>query len=266
MKTIYLKELKLTRKMLMIWLVLIVMLTGFAAIEFIVLKDAMGEIAALAESFPKIILILFGLNGVRIDTPLGAYQCMVFWTNLLAFFYAGFSGVFAVSRDERSGTSEFLFSKPYKRSTIIWAKIWAAVTNLMVFSLTIGIMSYLCIILPLGDLRITGTHIITTLGILLTQIVLFSIGLFISGLTKNYKAASLYTLLTVAAFYVISFILDYAGIMAFLKVLTPVGYFNVVSVSENGLSPFYILLSLIITLAGCFMTVRLYERKDLHAS
>ncbi|WP_092241637.1 hypothetical protein [Lacrimispora sphenoides] len=73
MKTIYLKELKLTRKMLMIWLVLIVMLTGFAAIEFIVLKDAMGEIAALAESFPKIILILFGLNGVRIDTPLGAY-------------------------------------------------------------------------------------------------------------------------------------------------------------------------------------------------
>ncbi len=136
----------------------------------------------------------------------------------------------------------------------------------MVFSLTIGIMSYLCIILPLGDLRITGTHIITTLGILLTQIVLFSIGLFISGLTKNYKAASLYTLLTVAAFYVISFALDYAGIMAFLKVLTPVGYFNVVSVSENGLSPFYILLSLIITLAGCFMTVRLYERKDLHAS
>ncbi len=73
-------------------------------------------------------------------------------------------------------------------------------------------------------------------------------------------------MLTVAAFYVISFALDYAGIMAFLKVLTPVVYFNVVSVSENGLSPFYILLSLIITLAGCFMTVRLYERKDLHAS
>ena len=97
MKTIYLKELKQTQKTLVIWLVLIVMLTGFAAIEFIVLKDAMGEIAAMAESFPKIILILFGLNGVRVDTPLGAYQCMVFWTNLLAFFYAGFSGIFAVS-------------------------------------------------------------------------------------------------------------------------------------------------------------------------
>ncbi|CUX72326.1 ABC-2 family transporter protein [Clostridium sp. C105KSO15] len=266
MKTIYLKELKLTQKTLVIWLVLIVMLTGFAAIEFIVLKDAMGEIAAMAESFPKIILILFGLNGVRVDTPLGAYQCMVFWTNLLAFFYAGFSGIFAVSREERFGTSEFLFSKPYKRSAIIWAKIGAAVTNLFVLSLTVGIMSYLCIILPLGDLSITGVHIITTLGIFLTQVVLFSVGIFISGLVKNYKTASLFTMLTVTTFYVISFALDYIGTMDFLKVLTPVSYFNVVSVSENGLSPFYILLSLIIILAGCFMAIRLFERKDLRNS
>ncbi|MBW4846672.1 MAG: ABC transporter permease [Lachnospiraceae bacterium] len=266
MKTIYLKELKLTQKTLVIWLVLIVMLTGFAAIEFIVLKDAMGEIAAMAVSFPKIILILFGLNGVRVDTPLGAYQCMVFWTNLLAFFYAGFSGIFAVSREERFGTSEFLFSKPYKRSAIIWAKIGAAVTNLFVFSLTVGIMSYLCIILPLGDLSITGVHIITTLGIFLTQVVLFSVGIFISGLAKSYKTASLFTMLTVTAFYVISFALDYIGTMDFLKVLTPVSYFNVVSVSENGLSPFYILLSLIIILAGCFMAIRFFERKDLRNS
>ena len=266
MKTIYLKELKLTRKTLVIWLLLIVMLTGFAAIEFIVLKDAMGEIAALAESFPKIILILFGLNGVRIDTPLGAYQCMVFWINLLAFFYAGFSGVYAVSREERFGTSEFLFSKPYKRSTIIWAKIGAAVTNLIVFSLAVGITSYLCIVLPLGDLSITGVHIITTLGILLTQMVLFSIGILISGLVKSYKTASLLTMLTVAAFYAISFALDYNGALDFLKVLTPVSYFNVVSVSVNGLSPFYLLLSLIMILAGCFMAIKFFERKDLRAS
>ncbi|WP_159442056.1 ABC transporter permease [Clostridium sp. Marseille-P2415] len=266
MKAIYLKELKLTRKLLMIWLALIVILTGFAAIEFVMLKDAMAEIAALVESFPKIILILSGLKGAKVDTALGAYQCMVYWTNLLAFFFAGFSGVFAVAREEKFGTSEFLFSKPYKRSSVIWAKIGAAVTNLAVFSLTVGIMSYLCIILPLGDMSITGTHVITTAGIFITQVVLFAIGLFISGIAKNYKAASLFTMLTVVTFYVISFVLDYAGTVDFLKFLAPVSYFDVISVSKNGLSPFYILLSFMIILAGCFMASRLYARKDLHAS
>ena len=263
MKTIYLKELKLTRKLLMIWLVLVIMLTGFAAIEFVVLKDAMGEIAKMAEDFPKIILILFGLNGIKIDTPLGAYQCMVFWTGLLAFFYAGFAGVFAVSREETFGTSEFLFTKPYKRSAIIWAKIGAAVTNLGVFSLTMGIMSYLCIILPLGDTSFTGIHILTTAGMFLIQTVLFTTGLFISSLANNYKSASLFTMLAVAGFYGASFALDYAGIRNFLNVLTPIGYFNVVSISEHGVNPFYILLSMGITLAGCIMAAGLYEKRDL---
>lgn len=127
-------------------------------------------------------------------------------------------------------------------------------------------MSYLCIILPLGHPGIVSTHILTTVGIFLTQTVLFSIGLFISSLTKNHKSASLFTMLTVAAFYVISFALDYGGIRNFLRVLAPVGYFNVVWVSEYGLSPFYILLSLGIILAGCSTAARLYERKDLRTS
>jgi len=96
--------------------------------------------------------------------------------------------------------------------------------------------------------------------------VLFSIGLLISGLAKSYKTASLLTMLTVAAFYAISFALDYNGTLDFLKVLTPVSYFNVVSVSVNGLSPFYLLLSLIMILAGCFMAIKFFERKDLRTS
>ena len=124
-------------------------------------------------------------------------------------------------------------------------------------------MSYLCIILPLGDRSIAGTHLITTMGIFITQTVLFSIGLFISGLGKNYKAASLITMLTVLTFYVISFALDYAGTVDFLHALTPVSYFDVVSVSEHGLSPFYILLSFVIILVSCSMAGRLYTKKDL---
>ncbi|WP_313344701.1 ABC transporter permease subunit [Sedimentibacter sp.] len=265
MKAIFLKELRLTRKMLIIWLSLIIMLTGFAAIEFVVLKDALADIAELADSFPKIVLVLFGMNGAPVDTALGAYQCMVFWSNLLAYFFAGFLGVFAVAREEKFGTSEFLFSKPYKRSGIVRAKIWAAFTNLAIFSLTVGIMSYLCIILPLGDMSIVGTHIITTIGMFITQIVLFAIGLLISSMAKNYKSASLLTMAAVMVFYVINFALDYVGTMNFLNFLTPIRYFEVVSVSANGLNPLYIILSLVIILSSFFEASRRYTGKDLRA-
>ncbi|AHM57757.1 ABC-2 family transporter protein (plasmid) [Peptoclostridium acidaminophilum DSM 3953] len=230
------------------------------------LKDTMEEIAALAESFPKIVLVLFGMNGARVDTALGAYQSMVFWSNLLAFFFAGFLGVYSVAREEKFGTSEFLFSKPYKRSTVVWAKIWASVTNLSIFALSSGIMSYLFIILPLGDMSIVGTHILTTAGMFITQIVLFAIGLFISGFAKDYKTASLFTMLTVIVFYMINFVLDYTGTMDHLNFLTPVRYFDVVSVSKNGLNFFYILLSCMIFLLSCSIASRLYTRKDFHSS
>ena len=54
--------------------------------------------------------------------------------------------------------------------------------------------------------------------------------------------------------------------MDFLNTLTPVSYFDVVSVSEHGLNPFYILLSFVIILVSCFMAGQLYTKKDLRPS
>jgi ABC-2 type transport system permease protein len=264
-KAIFLKELKLTRKVLLIWLALVVILTGFAAIEFFTLKDILPQLAELTGDFPKIVLVLFGLNGVDIGTSTGLYQSMVFWSNLLAFFFAGFLGVFAVAREEKFGTSEFLFSKPYERSDVIWAKIWAGVTNIAVFALTVGIMSYLCIILPIGDMSIVGLHIITTVGMFVTQITLFTMGLFISSVAKNYESSSLLTMLAVVVFYVINFALDYAGTMNYLNFLTPIRYFEVIGVTQNGLSPWYVLLSVVIIAGCCFAANERYAKRDLVA-
>jgi ABC-2 type transport system permease protein len=265
-KTIFLKELKLTRKMLIIWLALVMLLAGFAAIEFAVLKNTMEQLAELTSSFPKIVLVMFGLNGVDISTSAGMYQCMVFWTNLLAFFFAGFLGVYAVAREEKYGTSEFLFSKPYKRSSIVWAKIWAAITNLAIFAFGVGILSFFGIILSLGDMSIVSLLITTTFGMFITQIVLFSVGLLISGLAKNYKIGGLLTMLTVVVFYVIHFALDYVGTMNHLIFLTPIRYFEVVGITQNGLNLWYIALSITIIAGGCLSASRIFANKDLRCA
>lgn len=249
--------------MQLIWISLVVLLIGFAAIEFVVLKEALIQLAELIDSFPKTVLVVFGLNGVDIGTSIGLYQCMVFWTNLLAFFFAGFLGVYSVAREEKFGTSEFLFSKPHSRVSVVWAKVWAAETNLAIFAVVVGIVSYLLLILPLGDMSVIGLHIAMIIGMFLTQGVLFAIGLFISSLAKNYKAASLFTMLAVVIFYAIHFVLDYAGTMNYLNFLTPVRYFEVMGVTQNGLNVWYVLLSLVIMAGCCFTASRRYAKKDL---
>ena len=265
MKAIFFKELRLTRKLLIIWIALVALLTGFAAIEFVVLKDTLGQLAELTGSFPKIVLVMFGLNGVDIGTPVGLYQCMTFWTNLLAFFFAGFLGVYAVAREEKFGTSEFLFTKPYKLKDIVLAKFWAAVVNLAIFAAVVWLASFLCIVLPIGDMGVVALHTAATAGMLFTQIVLFSIGLLISGAAKNYKAASLFTMLAVAAFYVINFVVDYAGTLDFLVYFTPVRYFEVMGVTRGGLNIGFISLSAGIIICCLFAARLLVDKKDFRS-
>ena len=262
MKAIFKKELRLTRKLLIIWLALVALLTGFAAIEFVVLKDALSQLSELTGSFPKIVLVMFGLNGVDIGTPVGLYQCMVYWTNLLAFFFAGFMGVYAVSREEKFKTSEFLFTKPCSRVKVVWAKASAAAVSLAIFAAVVWIASFLCIILPIGDFSVVGLHTAATFGMLITQIVLFSVGLFISGFAKGYKSASLYTMLAVAVFYALHFALDYSGSLDYLTFLTPIRYFEITGVTQNGLNPPYILLSAAIAAVCCATAGLRYSKKD----
>ena len=248
---------------MVVWAALVALLTGFAAIEFVVLKDTLGQLAELTGAFPKIVLVMFGLNGVDIGTSVGLYQCMVFWTNLLAFFFAGFLGVYAVKREEKFGTSEFLFTKPYGRSAVVKSKFWASIANLAIFAAFVWTASFLCIVLPLGDMSILGLHTIMTAGMLLTQITLFSIGLAISGAAKNYGKASLFTMLAVALFYAIHFALDYASNMDFLTFLTPVRYFDVIGVAEKGLNFGYVVLALLISVLCLIIAEHSYEKKDL---
>ena len=47
-------EFRLTRKMLLIWMGIVLVLCGFAYFEYLSLKDSLGELTGLISDFPKI--------------------------------------------------------------------------------------------------------------------------------------------------------------------------------------------------------------------
>ena len=122
MKTLIKNEFRQTRKLLLIWLGIMLLLCGFCYFELLSLQDSLDEMAAMVSQFPRLIMIMFGVKG-DLTTSTGWYVCIYFWEGLLAFPYAMSLGLSCVAREKKFGTSEYLFTKPVKRKTIVLAKV-----------------------------------------------------------------------------------------------------------------------------------------------
>ena len=96
MKALVKNELRLTRKILLIWMGIVLILCGFAYFEYLSLKDSLNELTGLISDFPKILKAMFGVSG-DLTSALGWYGCMYYWATMLC----GLSRCFVYS--ERTG-------------------------------------------------------------------------------------------------------------------------------------------------------------------
>ena len=81
MKTLVKNEFRQTRKTLLIWLGIMLLLCGFCYFELLSLKDSLDEMARTVGQFPRLIMIMFGVKG-DLTTALGWYACIYFWEGL----------------------------------------------------------------------------------------------------------------------------------------------------------------------------------------
>ena len=246
MKTLVKNEFRQTRKTLLIWLGIMLLLCGFCYFELLSLKDSLDEMARTVGQFPRLIMIMFGVKG-DLTTALGWYACIYFWEGLLAFAYA---------------ISEYLFTKPVERKTIVLAKVIVSSVNLLVFSLFSGVCNYFAVILPLGGLEQPGAEIATAFGMFLTQLLFFALGLLFASLFKSYKAAVRVGTVFVLAAYTVAITAEYAG-NRFLDYLTPLRYYDVYEVALNGVYLSYIVLTVLIVGACVMVSTRRWKLREL---
>ena len=109
MKTLIKNEFRQTRRLLLIWLGIMLLLCGFCYFELLSLQDSLNEMATMVSQFPRLIMIMFGVKG-DLTTSLGWYVCIYFWEGLLAFPYAMSLGLSCVAKEKKFGTSDYLFT------------------------------------------------------------------------------------------------------------------------------------------------------------
>lgn len=112
MKALVKNELRLTRKLLLIWMGIVLILCGFAYFEYLSLKESLNELTGLISNFPKILKAMFGVSG-DLTSALGWYGCMYYWVTMLTNSYAVYLGVSCVAKEQAQGTAEYLFQNQW---------------------------------------------------------------------------------------------------------------------------------------------------------
>lgn len=261
------KELKANGRSLLIWVGAMLGMILIGAAEYSIVMDAGDEIMELFQSLPQVLAIFFGAESETfpVSTPLGYYIMMYLWYCIIAFIHAAVLGATIISKEERNRTAEFIFTKPFPRKDIISSKIIAAVVNVVIITLTALIGNLIMLVPQIEGQNILSEMAITLLSMSFIQILFLFIGLLFSAIFSSYKKALSVSALFVALSYFLMAIIKLIGTIDYLSVLTPFMYFKGPALVENGISLFYLFLTIVIAITAGHLTYSKYERRDLHS-
>ncbi|WP_326910980.1 ABC transporter permease subunit [Sedimentibacter sp. MB31-C6] len=270
MKSIIIKELKLSRKGLIIWCIVTLVTILYGLAEYPMVSQYSDSIMDSMNSLPRIVVIMFGMDGLSFDTSLDYHLIMFYWICLITFIHAVYIGVTILSRDQRDKTFEYIYSKPYKRNEIITTKILVGVINILTLAFVSWIGSIFTIIFIDGNAMsiingrlVIGMITLTIFGMVLTQVVFFSIGLLFAAIFNSHNAALKSGFLFVLITYVIGVIIEYVGNINYLNFMSPFRYFIGTEVVNNGISILYVVIGTLITSVSIYLTYVCYNKKDL---
>lgn len=263
MSAIILKELKLGRRSLIVWLLITFITATFGALEYEMVSTKVEMVEQGIDAMPRIVRVMFGIDGVGLKTALDYYLVMYFWYALIAYAHAVSAGASLLSKEERDKTAEYLYTKPYSRRVIINAKFVAGIIYIAAMALLIWLTSAL-ILVPLTDGREIMPEItITTVGLFITQLLFLTLGFLCSALVRNPRKAVSMAFFLLLATYLIAVAVEYLGTVDYLSILTPFHYFNAIVLVEQGMNILFLLLSATLTFLSIFFTHRLYKTRDL---
>jgi len=261
------RELRTTYKGLIGWIagVLVLQSSGYSKFEGFRAAQTSSSANAIAQSFPKPMLALFGMNDLNISSLIGYFGMLYLYFAFIAVIHAGLLGAGIISKEERDKTSEFLLTRPVSRNRILTAKLIAGLINVLILFAVIAISSVIGVaVVNNGDYSLTPQVMHLMWGILLMQLVFFSLGAMFAGLFKKPKLPTLAVTALIMGSYII-----YAGSqlnqnLDWLRFITPFRWFAAPSIiyAESvayGYSALAIVLSAIF-IALCYA---MYNRRDI---
>lgn len=264
---IYLFELRMYRKSIIIWSIAIAFwIIFYFAFYPLIASDSIAFDEIMSE-FPDEFLAAFGMNtDLPMSTVLGYFGLTFGMAQVPIAIQASNYGFGALSVEERELTADFLLSKPIRRSTIIKAKFFAALTGLTIVNIAIWISSISSIYLFNDGYEFELRNVFVLLSsVVFFQLFFLSVGMAISVSVKKVTSVLSYSMALSFGMYVLNSLSSVfsSGVLGFIS---PFTHFSPSYILYEGSYRIpYTILSIIIIVISLWVSYFLYLRRNIHS-
>ena len=266
---IYFKELKRYRNSFIAWSVSIslLILMEMAFYRFFMKGDVLKLIKAFSENpIMKNMIRAFGMNVDMLTNVLGYYATRnaIYIILLGTFFSIMFAGKI-LALEEREKTAEFLLTKPVTRLEIVWSKLAAFLTYLLLLNVIILFIGFIGLEIFKGesDYR-PAAFLIYSFYFFLLMLTFGTIGLFLSLLIKRGRSISIMLIGVVFGGFFIDILSKVTASTDKFGYLSPFKFVDAgVLRPDYGLEWWRVLYFLGLSLVLITLTFVIYKKKDI---
>lgn len=230
--------------------------------------DAFGtaggnELNQFVQSMPKLMRAMYGMDGIDISTFTGYFGLLLLYVLIMTAVHGAFLGTSLIHLEFKEHTADFLFVKPVTRANLLLRKLAGGLSVILILEAVIAACCYY-VFRSSGQLDLLPKTIVATV---LTHIVFFALGFFLTIAMPKSKQGQQLSLIVVLLCYLsitLSQLYDQVGIFDFNPVGNPIGWYNrhLYTASAGTLNlAAASLIGLILLLAGG--GIYLFRRKDI---
>lgn len=258
------RELTSNCKSFIIWIVSLSLLFFAVSSEYSVFANNEKVAEFLNRSDFQVYFQALGVNDVDIMSPEGFLSLLSFYIYLPLAIFAAIMGSGIVSKEEKDKTAEYIFTLPVTRNKVILSKLLVAVLYNLLLTTMLMAFCYWAFGRIASSVYFAPFMFNLTIGVLLTQCIFLSIGLFLSSILKDHKKSGSATLSVLIATFMISMLTQITDKVDFLKYITPFQYFNVNNMLQGIFPLEFLIITFIIVLSSISGLFYFYNKRDLY--
>ncbi|MFS0862884.1 ABC transporter permease subunit [Fredinandcohnia sp. 179-A 10B2 NHS] len=261
---IFIHELKANRKSTAIWTVSLLALMVLFMSMFPTISKEVDEFKKMLEGFPIAVQQALGIQVDSFASILGYYSYVFMYITLCGAIQAMNLGTSIVSKEVREKTADFLLTKPVTRTTILTAKVLAAVISLLLTSILYMVGSGLMVNVVATDYSMTA-FLLINLSLFIIQLIFLALGIFVSVYFPKIKSVLTVSLGTVFAFFIIGMLSATSGDEV-KRYLSPFKYFDPSYIIKNTSYELpFLLIGIGFIVVAIVVSYFFYTKKDIHA-
>ncbi|QED49286.1 ABC transporter permease subunit [Cytobacillus dafuensis] len=262
---IFMRELKRSRKSLIIWSLVLAGLIIWLLSIFPQFAEGQKSMNDLFEAYPESMKQMFGMDRINLGTLIGFYGIEIYMmTTLLGSIYSALLASNILAKEENEKTIEFLLSKPVSRGRIVLEKLLAVVVNIVILNIVSTISSLIGFQFT-KDADVPGkTFALLIIATLLLHLTFAAISFMLSSIMRKTRNTLSASLAIVIVTYFLNVMSGLSEDLDFLKYFSPFKYVDAANIiNENMLEPIYITIMAAIILISISAAFIIYKKKDI---